>query len=462
MRQFSQSEIGTERTPNWLDVRDVKWSLRPAWRTFLFLAPIIAGAAYLIWDGIRVSQVTYQVNTVSVTDIKKAIQRDPANADLIHRLGVVQWSNPADIDLNESLKNLRQAVVLNPRRWDYWLDLGTGCDSAGDRAGADEAFARALALNPMTPATQWALANHYLLTDRQEMAFPYFHRLLEMDPAYLGAVYRLCFRALRDPQAIYAGVVPKDKDASPRVAFLIFLLAADDYENAMRIWAQMLAGPDRTPAVAQIKPFLDLLIQKDRLAEAGTVWHDLQHAGVVPPGPPSPDGNLLFNGSFEQPPLNTGFDWRTSDSPELDFSFPESSAYEGAKCLRVDFVVGRNAEIAVLSQVVLVKPSTRYRLTAFVRSDNLNSESGPQLRMDEIGCQSCGPRTSEMTLGNTPWHPVEVIFLTSPQAQAVRVSLYRPQDHNYHSDITGKLWLDDVALRPLDVHSPEANSGRPR
>ena len=463
MNQFPNPDFATAKasfSPNSPYVYE--WSLRPVWRVALFLLPLIAGAVWLGRQAIRIAQVTYQVNTVSVTDIQKAIDKDPGNADLIHRLGVVYSTSPADIDLTEAVKNLHKAAALNPRRWDYWLDLGTSCDFAGDTQCSDAAFMRALELNPMSPSMQWTLANHYILTNREQQAFPYFRRVLEMDPNYLGPTFRLCFRAIRDPQTIYAEVVPRGKDPSGRFAFLMFLSSAADYENAMRIWGQMISGPDRSPDTSMVKPFLDFLIDHNQLQNAYTVWTDLQHAGVIPLESPSPDGNLLYDGSFEGQPLNTGFDWRAIDSPELVFDFSDRSAYKGARCLRIDFAVGRNANFDLVNQVVLVKPNTRYQAAAFVRSDNLTSESGPQLRVLEMGCGGCIPQTSDPVTGTTDWHSIDVTFMTQPQTQAVRISLWRPKDNRYHSDITGRVWLDDVTLRSLEVPQPDVSQARPR
>jgi tetratricopeptide (TPR) repeat protein len=410
----------------------------------------------------RVARVTFQVDTVSIPDIQKAIREDPGNADLIHRLGVVYSANPADVNLDEAVKNLRQAVSINPRRWDYWADLGTSCDYAGDRACSDEAFGRALALNPMTPSMQWRMGNHYLLTDRQEQAFPYFRQLLDTDPEYREATFRLCLRATRDPQAIYTGVIPQGKDASGRFAFLMFLTSIADYENAMRIWGQMISGPDRSPNLLMIKPFLDFLLDHNQIQYAGTVWNDLQHAGVIPPGPDSPAANLLYDGSFEGPALNTGFDWRTSTSPDLVFDFADPSAHTGAKCLRVEFAVGRNADYDVINQIVRIKPNTQYQLTAYVQSENLTSDSGPRLRVTEIGCGNCEDRTSDPTVGTTKWHPVDVTFTTQPQTQAVRISFWRPEDRISRRDITGTVWLDDLTLRTVEAPGPDVNQARTR
>jgi hypothetical protein len=413
-------------------------------------------------EAIRVARVTYQLDTLSIPDLQKALRQDPGNPDLVHRLGWVYAYNPTAINLPEAVKYLRQAVELNPRRWDFWSDLGTTCDFVGDTACSDEAFERARVLNPMTPGLQWVLGNHYLLTNRPAKAFPYFRRLLGLDRQYLDAAIRLCLRATQDPQAVYTEVVPQGKDASARFAFLMYLSSNADYESAMRIWGRMISGPDRSPNVSMVKPFLDFLLDHDQIQDAGTVWSDLQHAGVVPPGPPSQSANLLYDGSFDGPLLNTGFDWRISDSPDLVFDFSDPTAYKGAKCLRIDFAVGRNADYDLLNQVVRVKPNTRYQLTAYVRSDNLTSDSGPRLRVVEMGCGDCVARLSDPTVGTTPWHPIDVEFTTQAQTQAVRISFWRPQNQPYPHDITGTVWLDDVTLRTVEAPGPDVNRARIR
>jgi len=461
MSQFPNPDLAGERAPfRRNSMHTFEWSLRPRWRAALLLIPIIAVSVWLSREAIRVARVTAQVDTGSIPNIEKALRQDPDNPDLIHRLGLVYSANSTDTNLSEAVKNLRKAVALNPRRWDYWSDLGTTCDFVGDTACSDEAFERAGVLNPMTPALQWAMGNHYLLTNREEKAFPYFRRLLDIDPEYLDATFRLCLRATRDPQAIYTEVVPHGKDASGRFAFLMFLSSTADYESAMRIWGQMISGPDRSPNLSIVKPFLDFLVDHNQIQDASTVWNDLEHSGVIPPRPKSQTASLLYDGSFEEPPLNTGFDWRNNDSPDLVFDFSDPSAYKGAKCLRIYFVVGRNADYDLLNQVVPVKPNTRYELTAYVRSENLTSASGPRLRVVEMGCENCAARTSDPTVGTTSWHPIEVALLTQPQTQAVRVSFWRPQDQTYNSEITGMVWLDSVTLRAVESPEPDVNRAR--
>jgi tetratricopeptide (TPR) repeat protein len=426
-----------------------EWSLRSSWRVALFLIPILALSASLAWEVIRVARVTTEIDKLSIIDVQRALSQDPGNTDLIHHLGLVYSLNPTDLNLSEAVKYLRMAVELNPRHWDFWADLGATCDFVGNTTCSDEAFERARVLNPMTPSLQWMVGNHYLLTDREEKAFLYFRALLALDPEYIDPTFRLCMRATRDPEAIYTEVVPHGRDASVRFAFLIFLCSINDYDNAMRIWGQMIAGPDHSPNIALAKPFLDFLIDHNQMQNASVIWNDLQHAGVVPPASNSQSDNLLYDGGFERASLNTGFDWRVNDSPYLVFDFSDPSAYKGAKCVRIEFAVGQNGDDDLLNQVVMVKPSTPYQLTAYVRSESLTSGSGPRLRVAELDCGNCPLRTSDPTLGTTPWHPIDVAFLTGPQTQAVRVSFWRPQDEMYSRDITGTVWLDDVTLRAV-------------
>ena len=438
-----------------------EWSLRPAWRAALFLIPVITLGSWLSYEAIRVAWLAYEADIHFIPDLEKALRMDPDNPDIYHRLGLVYSYEPVDLNLSEGEKYLRKAAELNPRRWDFWSDLGATCDFAGDTACSDEAYERARILNPMTPSLQWAIGNHYLLTNRPEKAFPFFRRLLDLDPNYLGGTFRLCLRATHDPQGIYTGILLPGKDPAVRFAFLMALSTLADYESAMKIWGQMISGPDRSPNLALVKPFLDFLLDHNQVQDAGTVWSDLERAGVIPPDLNSQAGGI-YDGSFEGPLLNTGFAWRSGDSPDLILDFSAPSAYKGATCLRVDFAVGRNGDYELVNQVVRVKPNSPYQLTAYVRSENLTSDSGPRLRVVEMGCGDCPARTSDSTVGTTPWHPVEVGFTTQAQTQALRISFWRPQDQTSHRDITGTVWLDDVVLRPGETPEPGASQARTR
>jgi len=162
---------------------------------------------------------------------------------------------------------------------------------------------------------------------------------------------------------------------------------------------------------------------------------------------------LFYNASFERTPLNMGFDWRYSEGEDLLYDFTDNSV--GGHCVRIEFPVARDLDYDLLGQLVVVKPNTKYQLTAQIRSEGLTSNSGPRLKVVYWGCPDCPVRTSDPTLGTTHWHPVDVSFITPPGIEAVRVSLWRPQGRLGARDMSGTLWVDQFKLQPMPpTHSP--------
>jgi hypothetical protein len=203
-------------------------------------------------------------------------------------------------------------------------------------------------------------------------------------------------------------------------------------------------------------PYLERLIALGRIEEAVNVWQDLERLGIVKTFEAKEKGNLVFNGDFEQPPLDAGFDWRAGPTTYLAVDFSAPGAYHGACCLRVDFLVSRNDEYEPLYQIVPVLPHHAYTLEAFVRSEDITSDTGPCLRVSDTQSGGFPDAISETTVGTTPWHPVRLSFLTGPQTRAVRLSFWRPRSRVFPTEISGTAWLDAVSLKCLDTEESEA------
>jgi hypothetical protein len=116
--------------------------------------------------------------------------------------------------------------------------------------------------------------------------------------------------------------------------------------------------------------------------------------------------------------------------------------------LRIDFTVSRNEAYQPLYQLVPVAANQAYTLTAYVRSQEITSDSGPRLQVvDPI--HSNGPNAmSESTVGTTPWHPISLNFCTGPDTKLVQVSILRVLGRTYPTEISGSFWIDTVVLKP--------------
>jgi hypothetical protein len=439
----------------------LKWggefSLRSWGRGSGFL--LAAGLAALVMAGeaIRLGIATSLEDSVNVNELRRALTLDPANPKLHHRLGLVYSYSRGGNNPSEAIQHLRRATELNPHKATYWLSLASACDSIRDTVCADRALEHALRLSPMTPRLHWIAANRYLLTDRPEAALPQFGRLLELSSEYNWPAFRLCLEAVGDPLMVLEKVFPKGADAKLKLDYVNFLSAQGDADFAYRAWGQTVAAASPFP-FSSAEPYLQRLIDLGRYKEAIGVWQDLERLGIVKkPGTDEPD-NLIFNGDFEQAVLNAGFDWRTREVPYLSLAFPDSGAYRGSRCLRLDFTVGRNDESEAAYQFVPVVPYQGYSLTAYARSDNITSDSGPRLRVLDPACPACLDVSSETTVGTTPWHAVSLKFSTGVQAQVVRVSVWRPRSRSFPTEITGTFWLDTVSLERLDLQKSEVRS----
>jgi tetratricopeptide (TPR) repeat protein len=421
----------------------------------VFLLALGLAALWLGGEAVRIVIASSLEGSTRLSQLRRALTLDPDNPKLHYQFGLIYSYSPEDIDPAEAVKHFRRATELNPCRTIYWSSLASACDSVGDHACADRAMERALTLSPMTPRLHWLAANHYLVTDRAEVALPHFQRLLELSPQYAWPTFRLCLKATRDPQVVLEKVLPSGADAKLKLLFVDFLAVEGNPDFAYGVWRQTVVN-DSPFAFWLAAPYLQRLLDLGRYKEAIDVWGDLERLGIVNKPPSEDRDNLIYNGDFEQPPLNAGFDWRTSELPYLWFAFPDSGAYQGRRCLRLDFTVGRNDESEAVYQFVPAAPNQGYLLTAYTRSDDITSDSGPRLRVADPACPACLDVWTETTVGTTPWHPVILKFSTGAQTQVVRVSVWRPRSRTFPTEITGTFWLDTVSLKATGPVSEKA------
>jgi hypothetical protein len=158
--------------------------------------------------------------------------------------------------------------------------------------------------------------------------------------------------------------------------------------------------------------------------------------------------------------LKAGFDWRARYANFLALDFSAPGAYHGAHCLRVEFTVSSNDEYEPAYQIVPVLPQHAYTLEAYVRSEDITSDTGPCLRVRDTQPEGFPDAISETTVGTTPWHRVHLSFSTGPQTRAVRLSFWRPRGRTFPTEISGTSWLDAVSLRSADQEAG-VNSQQP-
>ena len=188
--------------------------------------------------------------------------------------------------------------------------------------------------------------------------------------------------------------------------------------------------------------YIDRLLQARDVALASDAWKQLSSKSKELQAYSQPD-NLIMDGSFSQEILNSGFDWRYTPRPQIAVTLDTGEFHTGNRSLRLVYSDGGSD--AGIFQYIFVQPNTRYRLSAWVKSEDLETANGPMLSvLDGYGNEIYG--STEETIGTTPWHRVETVLQTGPDTKLMILAVLRRPGE---TRIQGKFWIDDVKLESL-------------
>jgi len=422
----------------------VESPLRTRLKVVTFLVGIGVCSLLLAGEGIRIAVATKLGESLRLAEIRKAVSFDRENPEFHFRLGLAETYSLEGSNSAEGIRQLQRATDLSPHETRYWSALASACELAGKSACASHAISQTLTLSPMTPRLHWEAANYYLRANQQALALGQFHRLLEIDLGYAGATFRICLQVTGDPDTVDRSVLTPAASPELKLAYVNFLTSQGNEGFAYQVWKEVATS--RAPfSFLLADPYLEHLIVTGKYQEATAVWRELQRRGIVKK-PDDDPGNLVFNGSFKQAPLNAGFGWRYRQQPYLSFTFGDTGPYEGTGSLRLDFTVSEDGEYEPVFQLDPATPNQTYRLTASVRSQDITSPSGPRLRVIDPACPACLTVATDMTVGTTPWHKITLDFSTGPKTQLVRLSVWRPKAVAFPPEITGTFWVSQVSL----------------
>jgi hypothetical protein len=426
-------------------------SLHPQGRGIVLLTAVALLGTYWIAETVRIALVETWSESSDPKDVERARALDQNNPELSYRTGTLYLLGVGG-DSADPLPWLRKATELNPKRGKYWLGLERACFVAGDQGCADHALARAMKLSPMTPSTEWEAASYYVLTGRWDDSFAYFRWLLHFDPDRESEIFRFTSRAF-DPSTTWQKVIAILPDTRVKCDYLAFLSENGQFDIAREHWAQTAASSP-APSFEDVKSYLQDLLRAQRYGEAANLWRDLLRLGTIGQTDGDDKNNLVFNGSFERPVLNAGFDWHPVLAGFVAVDFSDHTAHTGKYALRVDYTVPQNGEGEAAYELIPVAPNQKYVLTAYSRSHDLTSNSGPRLRVQDAKCPECLDVTTDTTVGTTPWHQLKLSFSTGPKAEVLRLSVWRSRGRTFPMDISGSFWLDSVSLTAAGPSMP--------
>jgi Carbohydrate binding domain len=401
-----------------------------------FLVLICLGII-LIYVGrvVRVYLAQRSADSLQVADLERAIRLVPDDAEFPHLLGL--RLSLSDQDDQSAIGNLRKAVSLNPDSGRYWLDLASVYQVTGNAEKQNQAVDAALNAEPGNPQVAAEAAQLFLVDGEVARALPLFRQALVQNPDAVRTILPVCWRATHDAKLLLADVVPGNPNL--QLEFLGMMTQQNETEAAQQIWQHLVAS--HISFYPQLSFFyFEYLRNQHEVPSFNRAWHEL--ADLAPEMRAYlPTDNLIVNGGFEQPFLNAGFDWEHQTADHIAVGIDDNMAHSGARSLSLSFD-GSPAYEAGWAEFVPVQPNTEYEFSAWVKSDNVTSSSGPRIALVDAYSGDNLLLTDDV-LDTHPWHELKGTIRVPAKTELLEVKITRAPAN---TRIRGQVWIDDLRL----------------
>lgn len=344
-------------------------------------------------------------------------ERDPAEAESLLQAAI--WANPTDAMTYLALAEL-------------WQQAGFTAKAAGLMTIAD-------LLGPMRPPVLARSAAFWVKQSRLDLTLARWNVLLRNRPENSTRLFPVFLELAANPltqpflQPLLAqppewwdgffAYAARTAVQTETVAFL--------YQNRNRDGA--------LPTVAEQQVYLSRLWKEERWLEAYLTWlsglDEPQQSGL---------GNL-YNGNFDLPITNAGFDWRVTSPQGAIVETIETYNARGGKALHVSFN-GERVHFRHLYQYLYLEPG-RYQFQGRVRVDSLQSARGLRWRLRCVNAKIPLLAESEPFVGSDDWRSFKTSFTVPEQGcplQILRLELDGRAELEF--EVQGDVWFDDLSI----------------
>jgi tetratricopeptide (TPR) repeat protein len=409
----------------------------------LFVVVAIGSCLFVIQAaaGYGFSQLlmTYALTAGNLPAARKAIQLTPKDAEA-HFAGAALLSLSGTPD--QAVIELERAVALRPADYGLWSELGLLRDQTGDSAGALAAFDEAVRRAPFYSQPRWNRGNVLLRRGEYEEAFKDLSQAAQSNPELVPNLIDLAWSISRGDVKLTEQLA-QIKGDKMRIAFARFLTRHGKAEDAITQFADAGNVPD-----AVRRELVEQLLAKGAFKEAFNIWkraHGIESAKGAAPS--IYDGGFEGSLAFEQ----RDFSWRVPRNLQATtISLDSSQPHSGSKDLRIEFSGNSNPGTVIVSQVILVEPSRRYKINFASRSQDVITGGQPLVNVsDASGDQRRLGQSPPLAKGASDWQSYSFEFTTTPTTTAVVLSLQRENCTMSPCPIFGAISLDSFSLEQL-------------
>jgi hypothetical protein len=401
-------------------------------KRLILLSLCFACVGGYLWCAVRAYRAQSLADHSDESSIERAVALEPQDAtyhDLLCRSMIFSSQE------KRGVVECQKASELNPYSSTIWLDLAQAYYSTGDKRLTNLAIGKALTVDPTTPNTAWSAANFFLIQGDTADALKEFAIVLRQEPSLVAPTLNVCWQSLHDFKVIES-ILPPNPEVY--LAFIKLLLSTGELEPANQMWSAFMQL-NEVPDYHECLFYIDSLLREGTVAQANDAWKQLTSRSAALKAYVQPN-NLVMDGAFTQEILDSGFGWRYTQRPQVSVALDRAEFYSGDRSIRLTYS-GSGSDAGIF-QYIAAEPKTRYRLSAWVKSDDLETANGPKLAvMDGYGKEIYG--ATEETTGTTGWHRVETELETESDTKLLILAILRRPGE---TRIQGRFWIDDVVL----------------
>jgi Flp pilus assembly protein TadD len=358
-------------------------------------------------------------------------------------VGLLYQNRSDDNHLEKAIAEYRSSLKRDPTRAFTWLALSKAYEGQGDQKRAELAIRRAAFVDRANPKIIWEAGMFYLTEGELQEAAAYFRHYLLLTSSEQDDVYTMFHAAGAKPELILAQLLPPEYEFYNR--YFKFLMTYKQSTALLEVWKRRSVWK---PANADYLTYCDFLVESGRLPEAQGVWTEF----VQRLHPESASGdllNMIFNGNFEYPIQDGGFDWKTGKADGVEVFIDKDIKKSGRSSLAARFSGKTNPGIYIVQQIVIAEPKQHYKLSGQIRTDRLTTHNGILLEVLGQNCPSLAVK-SEVVTGTNDWRPLELEFTTPADCSLIKIGIKRERSEKFDNRISGDVWLDEFKMTAVE------------
>ena len=413
----------------------------------VILAFALAAGGLLSYQAGRLWLADHRIHSTHLAVIERGVALEPANAagwDLLGRYRLLDFANADPV---QALADFQQAVQDDPLSATYWMNLAGAYEANGDLTDAQHAFEQARSAYPLSAEVAWDYGNFLVRQDQDAAGYAEIRHAVQSDPRLLTLAVSRVWRASHDVNILLDQALPADVDAY--IQALDFFASIHQADAALSVWRRVVSL--RKPiALPETFPFFDELISDDRSADAKQVWVEACAAAGIPRDEPL-QHSLVWDGRFSRDFDNGGLGWRWQLYLGGAIDFDSVPPSYGVRSVRLQFDGGTNLALAQPVQFIPVEPRQAYRFHAYIRTEEITTESGIRFSITDPNHDGAVVLNTENLTGSHAWTPVELDFVTAPTTHFLAVRLFRNPSRLFDNKLSGAVWIADVSLVPSEA-----------